>query len=129
MDWLTILEKVFEVLVFPVLIALAGYVVSLIHSKKEELKAKAKDETTKKYIDLLDKTISECVLATTQTYVETLKKEGKFDEAAQKKAFTLTFDAVIDILTDDAQIYLNEAFKDLTAYITNKIEAEVKKSK
>jgi hypothetical protein len=29
------------------------------------------------------------------------------------------------ILTDEAQMYLNEAIKDLNAYITNKIESGV----
>ena len=129
MDWLEILGQVFELLVFPALIAASGYLVSWIHAKKEELKLKTKNETTNKYIDMLDRTISECVVATTQTYVDALKKEGRFDGEAQKIAFQKTFDAVMDILTDDAKEYLGEAVKDLNAYITNKIEANVKYSK
>ena len=77
----------------------------------------------------LDKTISECVLSTTQTYVDALKKQGKFDADAQKVAFQKTFDAVMGILTDDAKEYLGEAVSDLNAYIGNKIEANVKNSK
>jgi hypothetical protein len=45
------------------------------------------DETAKKYTSMLFETIRDCVSATTQTYVEGLKKQGKFDEAAQKVAF------------------------------------------
>jgi hypothetical protein len=129
MDWLEILGQVFELLIFPALIAASGYLVSWIHAKKEELKLKTKNETTNKYIDMLDRTISECVVATTQTYVDALKKEGRFDGEAQKVAFQKTFDAVMDILTDDAKEYLGEAVKDLNACITNKIEANVKYSK
>ena len=129
MEWLEILGQVFELLIFPALIAASGYFVSWIHAKKEELKLKTKNETTNKYIDMLDRTISECVVATTQTYVDALKKEGKFDGEAQKVAFQKTFDAVIGILTDDAKEYLGEAVSDLNAYITNKIEANVKYSK
>ena len=33
----------------------------------------------KGYLDMLNTTISSAVLATTQTYVDALKKEGKFD--------------------------------------------------
>jgi hypothetical protein len=36
---------------------------------------------------MLNRTITECVIATNQTYVETLKQQGKFDEEAQKIAF------------------------------------------
>jgi hypothetical protein len=129
MDWLNILGQVFEILVFPALIAAAGYFVTWIHAKKEELKAKTKNDTIDKYIDMLDVTISECVLATTQTYVDTLKKEGKFDGEAQKVAFQKTFDAVMSVLTEDAKEYLSTATNDLTAYITNKIEASVKTTK
>lgn len=129
MDWLSILGQVFEILIFPALIAAAGYFVSWVHAKKEELKAKTKNETTNKYIDMLDKTVTECVMATTQTYVDTLKKEGKFDGEAQKVAFNQTFEAVLAVLTDDAKKYLGEAVGDLTAYINNKIEANVKNTK
>ena len=125
LDWLDILYKVFEVAIIPILGAATVYLVTLIKAKKQELLEKAKNDTTKKYIELLDKTVTECVIATNQTYVEALKKEGSFDIEAQKKAFQLTYDAVLDILTDDAQIYLNEAVKDLKAYITTKIESEV----
>ena len=40
-----------------------------------------------KYLKMLSETITKCVIATNQTYVETLKKQGKFDEEAQKIAF------------------------------------------
>jgi len=66
-----------------------------------------------------------CVLATKQIYVDALKKEGAFDEAAKQKAFQLTYDAVVAVLTDEAQKYLGESIKDLKVYITNKIEASV----
>jgi hypothetical protein len=129
MDWLEILGQVFEVLVFPAIIAAAGYFITWINAKKQELLKKAKTETEAKYIEMLDKTITDCVLATSQTYVDALKKEGKFDAEAQKKAFQQTFDAVMSILTDEAQIYLSEITKDLSKYITNKIEATIIETK
>ena len=129
LDWLNIVAKIFEVAIFPILAAATLYVVSLIKIKKQELLEKTKNETTRKYIEMLDKTITECVIATNQTYVESLKKQGSFDLDAQKEAFRLTYEAIMSILTDEAHEYLNEAVKDLTSYITNKIEAEVVFSK
>ncbi len=125
LDWLDILYKVFEVAIIPILAAATMYLVTLIKAKKQELLEKTKNETTKKYIEMLDKTITDCVIATNQTYVEALKKQGSFDVEAQKKAFQLTYDAVMAILTDDANEYLTEAIKDLNAYITTKIESQV----
>lgn len=129
LDWLDILYKIFEVALIPILAAATLYVVALIKAKKQELLEKTKNETTKKYIEMLDKTITECVIATNQTYVEALKKQGSFDLDAQKEAFRLTYEAIMNILTDDAHEYLGEAIKDLETYITNKIETEVVLSK
>lgn len=126
MDWMSVLEQIFELVVYPVL-SLAGiYLTYLIRVKIKELKQKTEDETAKKYLDMLNETISNAVLATTQTYVEGLKKQGKFDAEAQKEAFKLTYDAVMKILTEDAMKYLVSAVGDLETYITNKIEADVK---
>ena len=125
MDWLDILYKVFEVAIIPLLGAATLYLITLINTKKEEIKKQAKSETTKKYIEMLDDTIINCIIATNQTYVDALKKAGSFDAEAQKQAFKLTYDAVMAILTDEAQMYLNEAIKDLNVYITNKIESGV----
>ena len=82
-----------------------------------------------KYIEMLSNTICECVIATNQTYVDSLKAQGKFDAEAQKKAFEMTYNSVINILTEDAKVYLTSIYGDLTAYITNMIEAEVNKNK
>lgn len=125
LDWLEILYKVFEVAIIPLLGAATLYLITLIDAKKKEIKDKTKSELAKKYIEMLDDTIINCVVATNQTYVDALKKAGSFDAEAQKQAFKLTYDAVMAILTDEAQLYLNEAIKDLNAYITNKIESGV----
>lgn len=129
LDWLDILDRLFEIAIFPIASAAALYLVAFIKAQKQELLEKTKNETTKKYIEMLDNTIVDCVIATNQTYVESLKKQGAFDIEAQKTAFKLTFDAVMAILTDDAQKYLTEAINDLNTYITTKIEAQVAAAK
>ena len=124
-DWLDIFNKVLEVAVFPILTAVAMYVVTLIKTKKQEILENVKNETAKKYLELLDSTVTDCVKATNQTYVETLKAQGIFDAEAQRQAFQITYEKVMAILSDDAVNYLTAAVKDLEAYITNKIEAQV----
>ena len=77
------------------------------------MKEKKQDVLYHKYLDMLNITIADCVLATTQTYVEALKKEGKFDLDAQKIAFTRTYENVMAILADEAKEYLQTAIGDL----------------
>ena len=129
MDWTEVLKQIFELVIYPVLSVGGIYLTYLISVKIKELKQKTNDDTAKKYLDMLNTTISSAVLATTQTYVDTLKKEGKFDLEAQKKAFQQTYDAVMKVLTADAIKYITESVGDLETYVTNKIEAEVKLTK
>ena len=129
MNWLEMLYKILEVCVIPLLGVLTVYAVKFIKIKSDEISKKANNETASKYIDLLSNTISDCVIATNQTYVEALKKENAFTAEAQKEAFQLTYDAVMSVLSDDAKIYLTSIYGDLSAYIATKIEAEVNLNK
>lgn len=129
MDWMMILSQLFEIVIFPLLAIGTVYLISLIKVKIQELKQKKDNEMYAKYLGMLETTIIDCVISTTQTYVEALKKEGKFDANAQKIAFTKTYTNVMAILNKDAKKYLEEAIGDLETYVYNKIEAEVNLTK
>ena len=120
-----IVKQIFELCVIPILAVAVGFFVNWLKKKANELKIKNDKEVLDKYIDMLTDTITSCVIATNQTYVDSLKKEGSFDAEAQKKAFTMTYKAVLDILTEDAKKYLTEAIGDFDTYLKQKIEAEV----
>lgn len=129
MDWMVMLYQIFELCVIPLLGVLTMYLVQFIRTKSQEIADKTDSELADKYIQMLTDTITTCVIATNQTYVEALKKQGKFDKEAQKVAFELTYNAVMAVLTDEAKHYLAAIYGDLTAYITTRIEAEVNVSK
>lgn len=124
-----VISQIFELIVFPLLFVLTGFIIQFIKTKTQELKTKTNNETQQKYLTMFEDTITTCVLATNQTYVDALKKEGKFDAEAQKKAFELTKDAVLTILTEDAKEYLTELYGDLNKQLTSLIEAQVKVNK
>ena len=128
-DWAELLAQVFELLIYPVLSITGIYLTYLISVKIKELKQKTDDNTAKKYLDMLNDTITSAVLATTQTDVEALKKQNKFDAEAQKAAFNITYEAIMKVLTADAVMYITSIVGDLETYVTNKIEAEVKRTK
>ncbi len=121
-----ILQQIFELCVIPLLGILTTYLVKLIRKKNEELDAKVSKEVSKKYIDMLADTITDCVISTNQTYVDALKEANAFDKEAQKKAFELTYNKIMNVLTEDAKEYLTTIYGDLEIYITTKIESEVK---
>ena len=129
MEWMALLYQIFDLCVIPLLGVLTMYLVQFIRLKSQEITDKTDSDLADKYIQMLTDTITTCVIATNQTYVESLKKQGKFDAEAQKHAFELTYNAVVAVLSDEAKHYLASIYGDLTAYITTRIEAEVNVSK
>ena len=129
MEITELVKQIFEVCLFPLLGVLTTFLILFINKKSQELKAQTDNELYHKYIDMLEQTVVNCVIATNQTYVDSLKKQGKFDLEAQKEAFNRTYSQVMLILADDAKVYLESAVGDLNAYITNMIEAQVKENK
>ena len=125
MEYTILISNIFQVCIIPLLGVLTTFFMKQVNAKSAEIQANINDATLKKYMEMLTSTITDCVIATNQTYVESLKAQGKFDAAAQQRAFELTSKAVMEILSEEAKIYLPSAVGDLNAYITKKIEAEV----
>lgn len=119
------IEQIFELVIFPLISIGMVYLIYFLNVQIKRLKDKTDSDLGDKYLDMLNNTITQCVIATSQTYVNSLKAQGKFDLEAQKTAFKKTYDNVMLILTAEAKEYLQTAIGDLEAYIENKIEAEV----
>ena len=129
MNYTELITNIFQVCIIPLLGVLTTFLVKWLQIKSSELQSKMDNDIANKYMDMLTNTITECVLATNQTYVESLKQQNKFDLEAQKIAFDKTSEAVMAILTEDAKEYLESAVGDLELFIRQKIEAEVNLNK
>ena len=129
MEWMTVLDQLFDLCIVPLLAIAVACLVAYIKSKTDELNEKHNNELLTKYTNMLSQTVIDCVITTNQTYVEALKGQNKFDEEAQKKAFEMTYNSVLTILNEDAKEYLASIYGDLGAYLTTLIEAEVKRNK
>jgi hypothetical protein len=129
MNWMDLVYDVLKLCVIPMLGVLTTYAVKWLNAKEVETLNKVDNDLADKYLAMVFETIRDCVSATTQTYVDSLKKQNAFDMEAQKVAFQMTFDSVTALLTSEVKEYIAEAYGDLTSYLTTKIEAEVKAQK
>jgi hypothetical protein len=129
MPWNEILVTIFEICLIPLLGALTAYLVAFIRAKADSVKKQTNSELAKKYLDMLEVTVVNCVLTTNQTYVDALKAQGAFDAEAQKVAFQKTYEAVSASLTEEGNKYLAEITNDIPAFISEMIEAQVAKNK
>lgn len=133
---LELINQIFQVCIVPLLAVLTTYLVKYIDAKKDELIVKKEEANANKenmladkYIKMLADTIKACVIATNQTYVDSLKDKNAFDGEAQKEAFKNTSDAVMLILSQEAKDYLSTIYGDLNQYIITQIEASVNENK
>ena len=129
MDWLNILNQLFEVCIIPLLGLATAVLVSFVRQKMAESKAKTENMLAEKYLSLLENTIIDCVKATNQTYVNALKNQNAFDGEAQKEALKQTTEAVLKILSEEAKNYLTHFVGDLDEIIKEKIEANIEEVK
>lgn len=74
-----LVPMLFQICLFPLLGILTKYVIALINEKIGAITEEKNDVLFTKYMTMLQETVTDCVLATNQTYVDSLKAEGKFD--------------------------------------------------
>lgn len=136
MNWSELINSIFQVCIIPLLGILTTFFVQFLNAKKNEISQNLSNKISEedlamfnKYLNMVETTVADCVIATNQTYVESLKAQGKFDADAQKEAFQKTLDAVLAILSDDAKDYISSIFGDVNTYLTNLIESQVNKNK
>lgn len=121
--------EIFEMILIPILGILTAYVIAFIRNKILLLQEQVENELIDKYLKMLGDTIEKCVIATNQTYVNSLKEQNAFDIEAQKNAFKMTADAVMSILSEEAIYYISCFVEDIEKYIEQCIEAAVNKNK
>jgi hypothetical protein len=93
------------------------------------LNTKIKGEKEKNLLTKITEIITNNVASTFQTFVESLKKENKFDLNAQAQALRKTKESIFNELSDEAIQYIDNNFGDFNEWITTQIEATIYKMK
>ena len=123
------LQEIFFTCVLPLIGILCAYGIAFLRKYGEQIKEQTDNELFDKYMDMLISTIETCVIATNQTYVDELKKQGKFGPEEHDIAYHKTLDAVKAILSTEAQKYLAEIYGDIDFYISQLIQEAVRVNK
>lgn len=95
---------------------LTTFLVSLINSK-------VKDAKMAKWLYQITEIVMNSVKTVTQTFVDTLKKDGKFDKASQEEAMKRCLELVQSQLTDDAKKFIQDNFGDIQTWLKTQIES------
>ena len=93
------------------------------------IRQKMKNDVQKKYLNMFEKMVRDAVDRVQQTYVENLKAEDMFNEEAQKHAFEMVKNDVLNMMNAEMKDVVMEAVGDFETYIANLIESQVYNSK
>lgn len=121
----TLLQAVLSV-VIPVATA---YLVSFLKKKSAQAQTQIENDTAKHYLDEITNAVTTAVSATSQTYVDALKKDNAFTKEAQLEALNKAKDTALSILSPAAAQFVSEVYGDLNSFLVAKIEEAVRVQK
>lgn len=124
-----ILTTIIQVVIIPTIPVLVTYLVKFLKAKADQTTTKIDNDLIKAYLQEATDAVLQAVVYTTQTYVDALKKQGKFDATAQKVAFTQAKDVALKLLTDEAKQMITDLYGDITVWLDTKIEQTVNEQK
>ena len=124
-----ILEMLFTLVVIPAVPVLVKYLTNVFEEWIESKTIEIENETIRGYLDDIMDVLYQSVISTTQTYVDSLKAQGKFDEEAQKIAFEKTKTTAMTLLAQDAKDFIAQMYGDVDLWLDTKIEQLVRETK
>lgn len=116
MEWKEILITIISVIVT----GLAGWITTLVTTW---INSKIKDKKLAAHAQAVYEIVAGAVQAVFQSFVDVLKKEGKFDEEKQREAKEKAMAIIKSQLSDELRKYIVDNFGDLEEYLKNMIES------
>lgn len=106
-----------------------AFLIQFLNRKSAQIAAETDNEELKSLLEQVNDAVTKAVTYTTQTFVDSMKKNGVFDAEAQAEALQKSLDKTLALLSEVAKSALEEIYGDLNEYLTVRIEAEVKNQK
>ena len=123
------IQDVLYLIITGILPLLITYGILFLKVKIKEQEKNLENDQLVKYIDAATDAISKAVLTVNQTYVDSLKKQGKFDEEAAKTAKQMAIDKAKAWITEDSKAAIETLYSDFEAYLNDAIEELVRENK
>nr|DAQ95485.1 MAG TPA: holin [Caudoviricetes sp.] len=93
------------------------------------LKSKTENETVDTYLSRAYSMLEDIVVTTSETYVKSLKADGKFDIEEQQQAFEITKNAFEQIASTEIKNAIKSTVADYDAWVRNTVEAIIANTK
>ena len=112
-------------ILIPLLITIITICVCTMTSKIAKNAAESAPSKYSGIIYALENIVNKAVITTNQTFVNELKKQGKFDKEAMQEAYRRTYESIVASLSQSFFEYIDEEAVDIDALLKNMIETSV----
>ena len=112
-------------ILIPILITIITICICMMTSKVAKDAARTAPSKYSEIIYGLENIVSKAVITTNQTFVNELKKQGKFDKEAMQEAYKRTYESIVASLSQSFFEYIDEENVDIDALLKNMIETSV----
>ena len=109
--------------------AVTSFLCVFIKNKIGEITLKIENQKVSEYINAATNVVSDAVLTVSQTYVDALKKEGKFSQKAQIEAKEKAVEIATKLITEDGKNAIEKVYGDFAEWLSTTIESNVKANK
>ncbi len=132
MEFADILNFILYVVLTVILPVVTKYAVDLIKTKIREsniIANAAQNEELSKIVEGALSDVMDAVLYINQVYVDSLKSIGRFDKAAQKKAFNRAYVEAMNMISEETKKVIEQLYGSFDKWLKLKIESSVNMAK
>ena len=112
-------------ILIPLLITIITICICTMTSKVAKNAAESAPSKYSGIIYALENIVNKAVITTNQTFVNELKKQGKFDKKAMEEAYNKTFNSIVASLSQSFFEYIDREAIDIDTLLKNMIETSV----
>ena len=112
-------------ILIPLLITIITICICTMTSKVAKSAAESAPSKYSGIIYALENIVNKAVITTNQTFVNELKKQGKFDKKAMEEAYNKTFNSIVASLSQSFFEYIDREAIDIDTLLKNMIETSV----
>ena len=112
-------------ILIPLLITIITICICTITSKVAKNAAESAPSKYSGIIYALENIVNKAVITTNQTFVNELKKQGKFNKEAMEEAYRRTYESIVASLSQSFFEYIDRETIDIDVLLRNMIETSV----
>ena len=112
-------------ILIPLLITIITICICIVTSKVAKDAARLAPSKYSEIIYALENIVNKAVITTNQTFVNELKRQGKFDKEAMEEAYNKTFNSIVASLSQSFFEYIDKEAIDVDTLLKNMIETSV----